>query len=215
MSRLFQFALFFFSAIPLTSQIFDLAVTDDGGQLYFSTPFRQRGTDQYTHTKLFRIAENGLELVAQTERRMEGANTSNYYAPVEASVSGAGTLLAYTLRRDCIGGSGCVFVERNRGRARSGGFSADIDQVRALVQQGACMRYSCRGVRMASAVGKRVRRHVHDAHHERPLEWKRIGAAMKCTRHAGHRLTCSASQRRTNRPALPSRAAFRLPAPAS
>jgi hypothetical protein len=109
MSRLFQFALFFFSAIPLTSQIFDLAVT---------TPFRQRGTDQYTHTKLFRIAENGLELVAQTERRMEGANTSNYYAPVEASVSGAGTLLAYTLRRDCIGGSGCVFVERNRGIVR-------------------------------------------------------------------------------------------------
>jgi hypothetical protein len=38
-------------------------------------------------------------------------------------VSGDGTLIGYSLQRDCVGGSGCAFVERNRGVVRGGGLA--------------------------------------------------------------------------------------------
>lgn len=85
-----------------------------------------KGADQSAHTKLFRIVETGvIELFVQVERRHpeDGGNTSNFYAPVGASVSGDGTLIGYSLQRDCVGGSGYAFVERNRGVVRGGGLA--------------------------------------------------------------------------------------------
>ena len=115
-------------AAPLYGQRQDVAVTDDGEHLYFSSPFRLRGTDQYPHWKLFRLTSAGFELMEQVERRYPegGGNTSSFYAPVESEVSGGGTMLVYALRRDCIGGSSCVFVERYNSLLRRNGIAEPI-----------------------------------------------------------------------------------------
>ena len=56
-------------AIPLlaSAQIQDLATTADGGQTYFSTAYRLKGSAQPGYLKIFRIGENGLELFRQLD----------------------------------------------------------------------------------------------------------------------------------------------------
>jgi uncharacterized protein (TIGR03437 family) len=130
LSALLASALFHTTvSYPAVAQIFDLATTHDGRHLYLVSQLRQRGSNQFSHAKLFRITETGaLELFAQVERRYpEGlGNTSNFYAITAPSVSGDGTLVAYTLFRDCLGGSSCLFVTRASGVARAAALPAPI-----------------------------------------------------------------------------------------
>lgn len=98
---------------PPPFAIFDLASTEDGGQLYFSSTLRLKGTEQVGHAKLFRLAENGLELIAQRERTVipSGNNTTNFFHIGETQVSADGTVLLYHLQRTCGCCSSCLGVE--------------------------------------------------------------------------------------------------------
>ena len=51
------------------AQIQDLAVTDDGSALYFSTPFRFVGTNRATYAKIFRYSDGGFDLFRQIARQ--------------------------------------------------------------------------------------------------------------------------------------------------
>ncbi|HYM13587.1 MAG TPA: hypothetical protein VEU62_22795 [Bryobacterales bacterium] len=101
-------------AASAAGQFHDLAATDDGSVLYFSSPLRQRGADQFPHDKIFRLGSDGIQLIAQREYQpTAGPNYSNFYRLIESNVSGDGAILSYVAQRDCIGGSSCLFVERN------------------------------------------------------------------------------------------------------
>ena len=50
------------------AQIQDLATTDDGQQLYFSSSYRLKGTAEPGYLKIFRyVAERGFQLFRQLE----------------------------------------------------------------------------------------------------------------------------------------------------
>jgi uncharacterized protein (TIGR03437 family) len=104
--------LLLLAGIPflLCGQIQDLATTGDGGQTYFSTAYRQKGTNQAGYLKIFRVAENGLELFRQLtyEPRYPGSSDSNFYLARRASVSADGRVVAYTASAICVGGSHCI-----------------------------------------------------------------------------------------------------------
>jgi uncharacterized protein (TIGR03437 family) len=68
--RLFLLPLFAAAAI---GQIAELATTDDGSQLYFSTAYRLKGSGQYTNPKIFQLANGSYSLVAQTDPNGAGA----------------------------------------------------------------------------------------------------------------------------------------------
>ncbi len=46
----------------LTAQIQDLATTDDGSVLYFSTPYRLKGSSDVGYSKIFRYTDNEFQL---------------------------------------------------------------------------------------------------------------------------------------------------------
>jgi uncharacterized protein (TIGR03437 family) len=86
-------------------QIQDLATTDDGEQTYFATVFRQKGSTQGSYLRIFRIAENGLELFR------EGVPGTKYYIAQRPSLSADGREVGFTAGAECLGGGGqCVGV---------------------------------------------------------------------------------------------------------
>ena len=91
-------------ALPLcvAAQIRDLATTNDGSVLYFSTVYRQKGTDQPGYPKIFRYSEKGLELFREFPLIRQGHDT-NFNQAVRPCVSGDGSVVAYTRTRDCTG----------------------------------------------------------------------------------------------------------------
>lgn len=98
-------------AFPLLAcaQISDLATTDDGGQTYFSTAYRQKGSSQAAYLKIFRIAENGLQLFRQLDLSVPyPGGDSNFYLAQRPSLSGNGQVVGYTASSTCTGGSHCV-----------------------------------------------------------------------------------------------------------
>ena len=87
-------------AVPALAcaQIQDLATTDDGAQTYFSATYRQKGTNQAGYLKIFRVAEDGLQLFRQLDE------SQGFYQAVLPSVSGDGRVVAYTaFLCPCIG----------------------------------------------------------------------------------------------------------------
>lgn len=92
------------------AQIQDLATTDDGAQLYFSSTLRQKGTDQYTSAKIFRYVDGRFELFRQekTVSPFIGSGKTNPSRLVSPDVSGDGQAVAYTGIASCIGGSACI-----------------------------------------------------------------------------------------------------------
>ena len=58
--------------------IIDVSTTDDGKEIYFASPLRQRGTDQFLWSKIFRIDKGGATLVAQVARLYPGLPTNAY-----------------------------------------------------------------------------------------------------------------------------------------
>lgn len=90
-------------------QIGQFAVTDDGSQLYFSTPFRFIGSNQPDHAKIFRYSQQGFELFRQLQvQRTLGSQDTNFYLAIRPMVSGDGTIAGYTAGRGCSGGSHCL-----------------------------------------------------------------------------------------------------------
>ncbi len=73
--------------------------------------------------------------------------------------------------------------------ARARGLAADVDDVGAIVDKPDAVRHGMLRVGEQAAVAERVRRHVHDAHHERarPSGRSRVAAAPGSTRSRLHR----------------------------
>jgi uncharacterized protein (TIGR03437 family) len=98
------------------AQFQDLATSDDGSILYFSSAQRLDRATQNLYLKLFRMDATGIHLHAQQAPGEDlGRTTSNFYELAGADVSADGTVLAYTASRPCYGGSGCIPVERFQG----------------------------------------------------------------------------------------------------
>jgi len=94
------------------AQFHGLVTTDDGRQVYFSSSLRLRGTDQFLHQKIFRIADDKPELVLQVEFQwfFFGGNVgrSNHYALRSPDVSGDGSVVGFVAGQGCAGGSACA-----------------------------------------------------------------------------------------------------------
>jgi uncharacterized protein (TIGR03437 family) len=98
----------------LTAQIQDLATTDDGTVLYFSTSYRLKGSSDAGYSKIFRYTDNEFQLFREFAFMSFGTDT-NFYLARRPSVSGDGTTVVYTATRDCFGGSHCLYFAYNEG----------------------------------------------------------------------------------------------------
>src|SRR4249919_2162925 len=58
--------LFSLTTVGAMAQIQELATTLDGSQLVFSTPFRQKGTEQFSSFKIFQYSSGSYSLIGQT-----------------------------------------------------------------------------------------------------------------------------------------------------
>jgi uncharacterized protein (TIGR03437 family) len=108
-------SLIFLSLIPAMAQFSGLATTDDGSQLYFSTPLQLAGTtDENTYSKIFRYDGTGIHLVAQVARVATAGGIdlpdSNAYNLTSAYVSGNGTVTGYVGTAD----GGTYYVIQNK-----------------------------------------------------------------------------------------------------
>ena len=110
----------------LNAQIQDLATTDDGKVLYFSTPYRLKGSSDVGYSKIFRYTDNEFQLCREIALISESPDT-NFYLARHPSVSGDGRTLVYTASRNCIGGSHCIFFVYNQGLVTgAGGVDQDL-----------------------------------------------------------------------------------------
>ena len=64
-----RLAVLFIVGLACHGQIHNLATTDDGRQLYFSSPQRLKGTSLDDTAKIFRLVDSGFELFAYTGPR--------------------------------------------------------------------------------------------------------------------------------------------------
>jgi uncharacterized protein (TIGR03437 family) len=92
------------------AQFQNLAASDAGDQLYFSSPFRQTGSDQFPHAKLFRWSDAGFDLVEQRDRQGPGP-ANNFYELIQPDVSGDGSVVTFVGYSPCYGGSSCIYHE--------------------------------------------------------------------------------------------------------
>lgn len=102
-------------ALAAAAQFSDLAATDNGAHFYFSSPLQLKGTDASSNPKIFRMVEGeGFQQFAERERVPDPfLNRTNFYRLRAPDVSGDGAVVSYAATRDCVGGSACVFVQRN------------------------------------------------------------------------------------------------------
>jgi hypothetical protein len=101
-------------ATPARAQFQDLATTDGGSRLLFSSPLRMRGSSQFTHAKLFALDAEGLKLLAQREEirlPLPDGRLTNFFQLSAPDISGNGSVIAFTGRRSCFAGSGCLGVQ--------------------------------------------------------------------------------------------------------
>ena len=98
----------------LTAQIQDLATTDDGTVLYFSTPYRLKGSTDVGYSKIFRYTNGEFQLFREIALAPEPPDT-NFYLARRPSVTGDGSTVVYTASRNCVGGSHCVFFSYDQG----------------------------------------------------------------------------------------------------
>jgi hypothetical protein len=63
-----------------------------------------------------------------------------------------------------------LLLDADRRRARPRRLAADVDERCALLRQAHAMRDGCVRLEEPPAVGERIRRHVHHAHHDRAAE---------------------------------------------
>ena len=92
-------------AVPASfGQISGLATTDTGGQLYFSTSLRLRGTHGNFAPKILRyvgVFQPFREVELQTPQ--QDPFLTNYFQLTDPQVSGDGTVVAYTANAVCTG----------------------------------------------------------------------------------------------------------------
>jgi uncharacterized protein (TIGR03437 family) len=98
---------------PITqAQFSGLTTTNDGSKLWFASPLRQRGTDQFLWSKIFRIDGNGATLVAEVAQSSPIPPTNAFVLGLP-QVTGDGSLLIYLGLRFCGAGSSCFLSEQH------------------------------------------------------------------------------------------------------
>jgi uncharacterized protein (TIGR03437 family) len=94
--------LFCLAPVPAFAQPQDLATTDDGSVIYFSSPLRLKGSAELTNSKIFKYANGVYDLVAQPAPAVTlsggGVINFDYRLP---NVSGDGGILAYDGTASC------------------------------------------------------------------------------------------------------------------
>jgi hypothetical protein len=82
--------------VSIWAQTHDLATTDDGSNLYFSSTLRLKGTDQYGNGKIFGYANGSYTLIAQTTPSVTLADASVFQFDFRMpNVTGDRSVLAY------------------------------------------------------------------------------------------------------------------------
>ena len=99
-------------AASAQAQFARLSSTADGKELYFASPLRQRGTNQFLWSKIFRLDSGGAALIAQVAKSSPVPPT-NAYVLDAPQVSGDGRLLLYTGTLDCGCCSSCFLSEQH------------------------------------------------------------------------------------------------------
>src|ERR1700730_8311788 len=99
--------LFCLTAEPMWAQsvIQDLATTDDGSDLYFSSSLVLRGTGEYDSYKIFRYSGGQFTLVAQVPGTVStpGGTDTFFFALRTPQVSGDGRVFTYDGTATCTG----------------------------------------------------------------------------------------------------------------
>ncbi len=101
-----------FAAPFARAQFSGLTTTSDGSEVWFASPLRQRGTNQFLWSKIFRIAGNEATLVAE-EAQSSPIPPTNAYFLDQPQVTGDGSLLIYRGTLFCGGGSSCFLSEQH------------------------------------------------------------------------------------------------------
>src|SRR5581483_3822852 len=101
-----------FAGLTASAQFQNLVTTSDGGQLYFSTPLRLRGSDQFESPKIVRYLDKtgSFELVAEVQQQFEAGNRTNLFQLTQPDISADGAILVYTATGICFGGSSCIGI---------------------------------------------------------------------------------------------------------
>ncbi len=139
-------SLIFLSVIPAVAQFSGLASTDDGSQLYFSSPLQLAGTtNENTSSKIFRYDSTGIHFVAQMAKVATAGGyllpTSNPYNLTSAYVSGNGSVFGYVGTADCPSGP-CYYQGVQQTTLQfSGSFSPYVLPYGCQVSKNA--RYAC------------------------------------------------------------------------
>jgi uncharacterized protein (TIGR03437 family) len=94
--------LFGLTTVGAMAQIQELATTRDGSQLVFSTPFRLKGTTQFSSFKIFNFSNGSYSLIAQTAPFVSLPNGTreqdDFHVP---NVSGDGKIVAWDEVVEC------------------------------------------------------------------------------------------------------------------
>ncbi len=103
---LLAFGLSCLTGLPTWAQIQDLATTDDGAQLYFSSVLRLKGSSEYTNGKIFQYTSGAFTLTAQTAPTATLVDGTVFQFDFRMpSVSGDGSILTYDGTASCKGSS--------------------------------------------------------------------------------------------------------------
>jgi uncharacterized protein (TIGR03437 family) len=98
--------LFGLTAVSALAQIQELATTRDGSQLVFSTPFRQKGTEQFSSFKIFQYSSGSYSLIAQTAPFVSlpsgTQEQDDFHLP---NMSGDGRIVTWDESAQCQAGS--------------------------------------------------------------------------------------------------------------
>ena len=87
---------------PFWAQFTGLVTSDDGAQLYFSSPLRLRNSRENFDPKIFRYVGQ-FQLFRQEARHAvdPSTNVTNFFQLTAPQVSGDGTIVAYTANALC------------------------------------------------------------------------------------------------------------------
>jgi hypothetical protein len=118
--RLRQFwlagGLFCLTSSCTNAQSLDMAVTDDGSQLFFSSALRFIGPSESASDQIFQYANGGYTLIGKVPRRVTLSDGSVFpFGLQEPNVSGDGAVLAYDGTATCFGGPSCAGAFTTRG----------------------------------------------------------------------------------------------------
>lgn len=118
-SAIFSAALMFLMGGQLAGQAFrDLATSDDGSSLYFSSPVRERGKTGTFYYKIYQwTAERGVQVFAEVTDPgdFDGCNHANFYHLRAPQVSRDGFVFAMTASRPVMINRACPAAEADQG----------------------------------------------------------------------------------------------------